>query len=328
MCSDSLSGIAVCPSPTTISSEGAAESFSAQAVDQAGNVATVSTTLKIDKTPPIVTAMTAPPPNGAGWNNTDVTVTYSCSDSLSGVASCPGTAVISTEGQNQSVPGQARDIAGNAGTAAVTVSIDKTAPTIIQITAPDHISRLHGGQVSVTVNDNFSVSQVVISANDTPLGTFSGAPYQVDLQVPPTANPGDTITVTVLATDAAGNTQTTSRGVRVAADGVVVGQVLSDVTSFPLPGSVVQVINKAGLSDQTDDRGRYSLQVSDSHLFVTATSATMLTPSVTVSDAADTDFTVPLACLASGFDSDIDPPPSPAEATASMRAACNVPPMS
>ena len=280
LCSDSLSGIAVCPSPTAVSSEGAAESFSAQAVDQAGNVSTVSTTLNIDKTPPIVTAVTAPPANGAGWNNTDVTVTYSCSDGLSGVASCPSTAVISSEGQNQNVPGQARDIAGNAGTAAVTVSIDKTAPTIIQITAPDHISRLHGGQVSVTVNDNFSVGQVVISANDTPLGTFSAAPYQVDLQVPSTANPGDTVTVTVQATDAAGNTQISSRGVRVAADGVVVGQVLSDVTSFPIPGAVVQAITKTSLSDQTDDRGRYSLQVSDSHLFVTAMSAAPATTTV------------------------------------------------
>src|ERR1044071_4786023 len=280
LCSDSLSGIAVCPLPVAGSSEGAAESFSAQAVDQAGNVSTVSTTLNIDKTPPIVTAATAPPSNGAGWNNTDVTVTYSCSDGLSGVASCPSTTVISSEGQNQSVPGQARDVAGNASAAAVTVSIDKTAPTIIQITAPDHISRLHGGQVSVTVNDNFSVSQVVISANDTPLGTFNAAPYQVDLQVPVTANPGDTITVTVLATDAAGNTQTSSRGVRVAADGVVVGQGLSDVNRFPLPGAVVQGITKASLSDQTDDRGRYSLQVSDSHLFVTAMSAAPATTTV------------------------------------------------
>jgi hypothetical protein len=280
LCSDGLSGIAVCPSPTAVSSEGAAESFSAQAVDQAGNFSTISTTLNIDKTPPIVTGVTAPPANGAGWNNTDVTVTYSCSDGLSGVASCPSTAVISSEGQNQSVPGQARDVAGNAGTAAVTVSIDKTAPTIIQITAPDHISRLHGGQVSVTVTDNFSVSQVVISANDTPLGTFSTAPYQVDLQVPVTANPGDTVTVTVQATDAAGNTQMSSRGVRVSADGVVVGQVLSDVTSFPIPGAVVQAITKASLSDQTNDHGRYSLQVSDSHLFVTATSATPATTTV------------------------------------------------
>ena len=124
------------------------------------------------------------------------------------------------------------------------------------------------------------MSRVVISANDTPLGTFGAAPYQVDLQVPSTANPGDTLTVTVLATDAAGNTQTSSRGVRVAADGVVVGQVLSDVTSFPIPGAVVQTIAKASLSDQTDDRGRYSLQVSDSHLFVTAASTAPATTTV------------------------------------------------
>ncbi len=280
LCSDSLSGISVCPPPAIVSSEGAAQNIVAHAIDQAGNQASLSTVLSIDKTPPVVTAVATPAPNGAGWNNTDVTVTYSCSDSLSGIASCPPTAVISTEGQNQSVPGQARDIAGNVGASAVTVSIDKTPPSIIQITAPDHISRLHGGQVSVTVNDNFSVNQVIISANNAPLGTFSSAPYQVDLQVPATANPGDTITVSVQATDQAGNTQTSSRGVRVAADGVVVGQVLSDVTSFPIADAVVQTIAKTGVTDQTDSRGRYSLQVSDSHLFVTASSASPATTTV------------------------------------------------
>src|SRR5205085_7295141 len=82
------------------------------------------------------------------------------------------------------------------------------------------------------------------------------------------------------ASDDDGNTQTSSRGVRVAADGVVVGQVLSDVTSFPVQGAVVQAIAKTGLSDQTDDHGRYSLQVSDSHLFVSASSAAPATTTV------------------------------------------------
>jgi len=272
LCSDSLSGIAVCPPPATVSAEGANENVTAQAVDQAGNTAVFANTLNIDKTPPAITASAAPPPNGAGWNNANVTVSYSCTDNLSGVASCPSSALVASEGQNQNISGQATDVAGNVATGSITISIDKTPPSIVQISTPDHISRLHSGQISVTVDDNFSVQQVVINVNGAALGTFTSAPYQASLSVPAGANPGDTLTVSVQATDQAGNVQTASRGVRVAADGVVVGQVLSDVTSFPVQGASVQAIAKTGLADQTDTRGRYSLQVSDSHLFVNVSS--------------------------------------------------------
>lgn len=280
LCSDSLSGIAICPPPVTVSTEGSAESFNAQATDQAGNTAGVTTTLNIDKTPPLVTATAAPAPNGAGWNNTNVTVTFSCTDSLSGVANCPAQQLVATEGQNQPISGQATDVAGNVGTGSISLSIDKTPPTIVQLSTPDHVSRLHSGQVSVTVNDNFFVSQVVITVNGTSLGTFTSAPYQAALQVPAAANPGDTLTVTAVATDEAGNTQTSSRSVRVAADGVIVGQVLSDATSFPIQGAVVQTISTTATSDQTDDHGRYTLLASDSHLFLSATSSAPPTTTV------------------------------------------------
>ena len=280
LCSDSLSGIAVCPPPATVSSEGANVSVAGQAVDRAGNSAGAATLLKIDKTPPLVTATATPAANAAGWNNTNVNVTFACSDALSGVAGCPQPRTVASEGQNQNISAQATDIAGNSGTGSISLSIDKTAPTIVQLVAPDHISRLHGGQISVTVNDNFVVAEVVISVNGTVLGTFSGGPYQAALQVPTGSNPGDTLTVTAQATDAAGNIQTATRGVRVAADGVVVGQVLSDVTSFPIQGATVQMIGTATQSDQTDTRGRYSLPASDSHLFVVASSASPATTAV------------------------------------------------
>src|SRR5258708_1323126 len=196
------------------------------------------------------------------------------------MATCQPQQLAATEGQNQTISGLATDVAGNTGVGSISLNIDKTPPTIVQLTAPDHISRLHGGQISVTVNDNFQVAQVSISVNDTQLGTFSSAPYQADLQVPSGANPGDTLTVKAQATDQAGNSQTATRSVRVAADGVVIGQVLSDTTSFPIQGVGVQVIGKTTQTDTTDERGRYSLQVSDAHVFVFAAGTTPPTTTI------------------------------------------------
>ncbi len=285
-----LSGIVQCPSPTTVSTEGAKQNIVAQAMDQAGNIAAVTTALSIDKTPPTITVTATPSPNGGGWNNSNVTVNFSCNDNLSGVASCPSEQLITTEGQGQNTSGQATDVAGNTATGSIVLNIDKTPPTIVQISTPDHISKLHSGQVSVTVNDNFTVAQVVISVNGTSLGTFTTPPYQTALQVPTGANPGDTLTVTVVATDQAGNSQTASRGVSVAADGVIVGQVLSDTTGLPVPGASVQVISASGQTDQTDDRGRYSFQATDAHAFVytTDTNSTTVEREVFVQPGAGT----------------------------------------
>jgi len=90
--SDSLSGIASCDAPVVLSSEGAGP-------DLAGNSASATASgINIDKTAPTVSASASPAANANGWNNTDVTVSFSGSDSLSGIASCDAPVVLSSEG--------------------------------------------------------------------------------------------------------------------------------------------------------------------------------------------------------------------------------------
>jgi hypothetical protein len=101
-------------------------------VDNAGNTeAHKSVEVKIDRTPPTINHTQSPAANANGWNNANVTVTFTCDDgSGSGIASCPGQQTVTTEGQNQAVPGTATDNAGNTATDPAVVSIDKTDPTI------------------------------------------------------------------------------------------------------------------------------------------------------------------------------------------------------
>src|SRR5206468_3763934 len=59
--------------------------------DNAGNVENVKTaTVKIDTADPTITLLSRlPAVNANGWNNTDVTVKWTCSDTLSGVIASP-----------------------------------------------------------------------------------------------------------------------------------------------------------------------------------------------------------------------------------------------
>lgn len=122
-----------------ISTEGITN-FSFFATDLAANVETAQTlVIKLDKTPPSITGARTPMANANGWNNTDVTVSFACSDVLSGLApgSPPGTALVSSEGVNQQVPGVCLDLAGNAASATVSgINIDKTPPSIAPSRTP------------------------------------------------------------------------------------------------------------------------------------------------------------------------------------------------
>lgn len=134
-CFDSLSGIATCPAQTVVITEGANKKISGTASDKAGNTASASASLNIDKTPPTVAASISPQPNAAGWNNTDVTIAFECSDGGSGVASCPVSQVVSSEGANEVVSGTATDVAGNSASATATINLDKT-PPVVSVTSP------------------------------------------------------------------------------------------------------------------------------------------------------------------------------------------------
>jgi FG-GAP-like repeat len=120
-CSDKTSGVASCPSPVTVSTEGANQVVSGTATDLAGNTATASVTINLDMTPPAITGTINPPPDAGGYNSSAVTVTFNCSDALSGVASCSSPVAVTTEGTTQ-VPGMASDVAGN--TASITINVN------------------------------------------------------------------------------------------------------------------------------------------------------------------------------------------------------------
>ena len=85
---------------------------------------------EVDNELPTITASVSPAANAAGWHNEDAIVTFVCSDAMSGIATCPGPVLVSTEGENQVISGTAVDRAGNTAGVSLTVNLDKTAPAL------------------------------------------------------------------------------------------------------------------------------------------------------------------------------------------------------
>jgi hypothetical protein len=84
----------------------------------------------IDNDPPTIDAVVSPLPNAIGWNRTDATVSFACSDAASGIASCPDPVMVTDEGAGQVIEGTAVDRVGLSSVARVTINLDKTPPDL------------------------------------------------------------------------------------------------------------------------------------------------------------------------------------------------------
>jgi hypothetical protein len=136
---DALSGPSTASRSVTSIGDGAAVVLASPAfTDAAGNTtpagAALSPAFKIDsQAPNAPMASVDPAPNGDGWNNHDVTVSFAPAGDHgpSGVDSCTADVTVDVETASRTVSGTCTDVAGNVSTTrVVTVKLDKTRPTI------------------------------------------------------------------------------------------------------------------------------------------------------------------------------------------------------
>jgi len=142
---DALSGVGSTSvlSPLMLNTEGMNVNGTVIVTDLASNTASfVSPGVKIDKTKPVASASSSPPVVPGQRINGDVTVTFTGTDNLSGIAACSAPVVLNQSGDNQSATGSCTDKAGNVSLP-VTISginIDKTDKTPVKLTGMPALS--------------------------------------------------------------------------------------------------------------------------------------------------------------------------------------------
>jgi RHS repeat-associated protein len=203
---------------------------------------TITRIVTDDTTPPTITAVVTPAPNAAGWNRSAATVTFTCSDATSGVATCPAPVTITVETASQVVSGTAIDRVGNQKSALVTVKLDTTAP-LIAITAPANGTSVTSPSVAVsgTVSDAFS-GVLGLMCNAVP-ATVSGGTFTCVVPLLAGQN-----TITTTATDIAGNTASDTRQITLA---TVTAIAVTPSSSTIVVGATATLTAQATYSDGT-----------------------------------------------------------------------------
>ena len=199
-CSDSGSGVASC-SPAHPFGEGADLGDTGSVVDAAGNSNSTSVSgVDVDLTAPSISASVSPDAAASGWWNASTgapTVTYSCSDAGSGLASCSSPHLFG-EGADQGDTGSAADVAGNGATVSVSdIDVDLIAPTGVTFVgggltngATYVFGSVPGGPTGCSASGGTSgLASCLVSGYSTAVGAH---------------------TVTALATDNAGNSSSTT----------------------------------------------------------------------------------------------------------------------
>lgn len=189
-----LPDVASCPADTVLSADGAGQSATGTATDNAGNTSSATFPgINIDQTAPTVGVSIAPGATAFGWRNQPAVVTFTCADTLSGIAACTAPITLG-QGADQSAAGSATDRAGNTATASATdIDVDLTKPAIAA--APDRAANADGWyDASVTVT--FSCSDALSGIDVCP--------------APATRGHGGAQVVSGTARDKAGNEETAS----------------------------------------------------------------------------------------------------------------------
>ncbi len=189
--SDDVDTELTAPEQTTADIEGEHTYTSSEVCDAAGNCATGTATIKLDKTAPVVTATHVNTPNQHGWLNQGTVINWEATDNLSSVSN-PDATQATQEGEHVYESAIVCDAADNCARGSTTIKIDTIPPLVQNLTFtknPKSVSE-ESTLIAFVVDGNSGTSQVEYFIADDP-GSDNGATMTVN----------DTSTSTILGND-------------------------------------------------------------------------------------------------------------------------------
>jgi hypothetical protein len=142
-CTDVTSGVASCPADSTVTDQD--RTVTGPATDLAGNTAPDSVEVKSDTIAPAISGTIVTPAAADGLYDGPVTVHWTCTDTVSGVAACPADAIVTGVGSDTNATATVRDLAGNSATATLTGLVRRAIvvpPTAAKTSVTSYV--LHG----------------------------------------------------------------------------------------------------------------------------------------------------------------------------------------
>ncbi|MBP7760202.1 SGNH/GDSL hydrolase family protein [Candidatus Saccharibacteria bacterium] len=221
---DDTDTIIASPADTIADQEGEHMYTSPQVCDGAGNCATGSITIKLDKTAPVVTAEMSRPANDNGWYADDVTISWGATDNVALQLTPPAPSIVTTEGEHTYASAQVCDDADNCATGSQSVKLDKTLPMMGELSWDKNPKKLtEVSHLTVPVTDVGSgIARVEYFIGDTDPGLGNGAVMHYDGTSAHVDQTTDFATgvykISVRAQDAAGNWSQMSSGYLVVYD--------------------------------------------------------------------------------------------------------------
>jgi RHS repeat-associated protein len=203
-CAPGSYSVQTCTAPVLVSTEGANQAITGTVTDTAGNSNTAKIALNIGKTPPKIVAQVSPTPNTSNWNNSNVTIGYTCTAGTAPVASCPPSQTVTTAGANQQFTGTVTDLAGLTATAPMTLNIDLT-PPVLSIASPANGDTLTSLTATVSGSVSDTLSGVASVTCNGAAATVQTGSYSCVVALALGAD-----TISVQATDVAGTTTSQS----------------------------------------------------------------------------------------------------------------------
>jgi large repetitive protein len=171
---DGTSGVASCTQLNYAGPDDPSVALTGTCRDAAGNVSTTSTfTLKYDETAPQATATPSRPTDVNGWYNRAVVVSFTGTDTTSGLDVCdPAKTYSGPDSASVSVSGSCRDLAGNVAPRSFGLKYDATGP---QVTATPARAANANGWYNAAIGVTFAATDGIsgVGSCDGPK-TYSG----------------------------------------------------------------------------------------------------------------------------------------------------------